>query len=284
MSDNSEQSKLYRKVASNAKSTIRLKKIFTFLLVAYIIVFFMIYAKNKYGNANNDIYEKVGAGIETNITIEKTLKLKKLSIDRYKQYLRSQDYGSAYDMFTPEYKNYCDFDSFLGRVSGVDWTTLDVEDINAKNDYCYVATVVYTHNNELLKSKYLLYVDRYFTDSITISPDSFVCSYKDQDFEKDGVSLYIDECVVYIDKVTLKGSIENTSWFSDINVTSVDSAYGSSLVAHYPIIKELKKGEKMPFDIVFDGKAEFFIPDNIKIETENGDKKATYSFYFKESK
>ena len=284
MSEYDNQSKMFKRVAANAKSTIRLKKIFTFLLVAYLIVFFLMYAKNKYGNADNNIYAKVGSGIETNITVEKTLKLKKLSIDKYKNCLFNSDFDSAYSMLTDEYKYYCDFDTYLNQVSEIDWSTLDVEDINAKNDYCYIASVVYEQNGQLVKSKYLLYVDRYFTESITISPNNFVCSYKDQDFEKDGVSLHIDECVINIDKVFLKGSVKNTSWFSDIKITSVDAAYGGALVAHYPVIKELKKGDELPFDITYDEKTEFFIPDNIKIETEEGEKTVSYSFYFKENK
>jgi len=284
MSENDKQSKLYKRVASNAKSTIRLKKIFSFLLVAYIIVFFMMYAKNKYGNTSNDIFTKIGSGIETNITVENTLKLKRLSIDRYKNYLIGGDYGSAYDMLTSEYKYQYDFDTYINQVSDIDWSTLELEDINAKNDYCYVASVVYRQNNELKKDKYLLYLDRYFTDSVTISPDSFICSYKNQDFEKDGVSLHIDDCIICIDQIRLKGSIKNTSWFSDINITSIDSAFGSSLTAHYPISKELKKDETLPFDIIYDENTEFFIPDNIKIETQEDENKVSYSFYFKENK
>ena len=43
MSDNDNNSKLYKRVSANAKSTIRLKKIFSFLFVAYAIVLLMLY-------------------------------------------------------------------------------------------------------------------------------------------------------------------------------------------------------------------------------------------------
>ena len=283
MSDNDNNSKLYKRVSANAKSTIRLKKIFSFLFVAYAIVLLMIYTKHKYEEKTKDVATKIGAGIETNITVEKTLQIKKLTIDRYKKYMLAGEYDSAYNMLTDEYKYYCDFDTFVANASTIDWSTVDVEDINAKNDYCYVATVVHRNDDQIIKTKYLLYLNRYLTDVFTISPDNFVYSYKNQDFEKSGVSLHIDECVITINDVTLVGSIKNTSWFSDISIKAVNAAYGNSLVARGELEHVLKKDEEIPFSLVYSENTEFFIPDNVKIETEKGDKTVSYSFYFKEN-
>ena len=284
MSDNENQSKWFQKVDPNSKSSKRLKKIFTILLVAYLIVFLVLYTKNKYANFSDDILEKVGAGIETNIPIDRVLRIKKLAMDTYKEFLLNNDYQSAYDMLTDEYKLFCPIEEYETKVKQIDWSTFEVEDINAKNDYCYIASVIYNQNGETIKTRYLLYINKYATDKFFISPDKYIYSYIDQEFSKDDILLHIDECVIYIDKIVLKGSIKNTSWFSDINISSVNAAYGDSLVAKNNITLEIKKGDTAPIIVNYEGYTDYFIPDNIKIEKDNGEKEDVYSFYFKEAK
>ena len=95
MSENNNGSKWSKPVSPNSKSTKRLKKIFGFLAIAYLVVFVFIYGKNKYAIIPEDAFNRLGAGNETNITIDKTLKIKERSIDRFKKYLINGNFESA---------------------------------------------------------------------------------------------------------------------------------------------------------------------------------------------
>ena len=283
MSENENKSGLFKKVSPNSKSTKRLKKIFSFLLVAYIIAIVLLYTKNKYAHFSDNILEKIGSGIETNLTIEKTIRIKELSVDKYKKYLINHDYESAYNMLTDEYKKYCDYEKYTAYAQAIDWSKLEVEDINAKNDYCYVAHIIF-EEDEPIKTRYLLFVNKYAPENFFISPDDYVYSYRDQEFKKDDILLHIDECVISINDVKLNGYIENISWFSDITINEVNIGLGDSMEVNNELKSTIKKGEKLPLSIEYAIKSDFFIPDNVSIKKEDGDKTVEYSFYFKENK
>lgn len=283
MSENSNQSKWFKNVDPNSKSTIRLKKIFGFLLIAYIVVFVLINAKSKYDTLDPDIVERIGFSTETNIPIDKVLTIREHAIERYKKYLINSDYESAYAMLTDEYKNYCSYDEYINNIKNIDYNSIEVEDINSKNDYCYVASIVYKQNGEEVHTKYLLYVTKYENNDFYISPDGFLSSYYNQEFSKDDININIEKCNIFTDRVEFKGTIKNVSWFSDIQIKQIDLSYDTSLTTPHSVDLTIKKGEEVPFDIVYDG-FEYFVPNNVRIEQDKGNGETSiYRFYFKEN-
>lgn len=273
-----------KQVDPNSKSSKRLKSFFGFILIAYIVVFVIKYSINKFALGKKDIYEKIGNGVSVSIHTLDAYKIKEYSIKRYANYILKNDYESAYNMLSDEYRAYYDIDGFKEQIQGIDFSTIDMKDIKAKSDYCYIANVEFKRNGELVETTYILYSNEYNTESFTISPDKFLCSYRNQDFKKDGIHLHIDSCLVYIDEIKLVGTISNESWFSDMEFNGIDISYGYTMNSKKDLNLSLKKDESAPIDVTFSG-FNFFIPNNVKLERVKDEKSiSTYSFYFLEEK
>ncbi len=283
MTEESVARKQAKEQLKNARSLERLKKIFYALFVCYVVLFVVKYAiKNDPAN-NRSIYDKVGAGgVAGNLGIKDSLILKELSIVRYKEYLENGDYESAYDMLSREYQDYVSYSDYITKVRSINPSTFDMKNVHPKSSLAYVADIIYkTNNDETVETTYMLYPNEYNPDNYKISPDGFLYVVRNQQFEKDNMIVNVDECIVFNDHISIKGSITNKEWFDDITLSNMAISYGKTLNVWCDFNRTIAKDGSMSFEESFN-KTDYMIPNGIILERQRKNKDKTYWFEFVE--
>ncbi len=168
-----------------------------------------------------------------------------------------------------------------------------MKQVKAKSDYCYEAKIVYKEKKnysisgderQTFETTYMLYPNEFNTENIKISPNGFLYAYHDEDFEKNGVKVHIDECIVNVDDIYIKGTIKNTAWFSKVVIQRLGVSYNGALRKVFNFPQELEKGQEVIFEKTIENTG-FLLPNSFQVERlKNEDTLRTYNFYFKEEK
>ena len=280
-----KKEKQKKKKAKEAKSFERLKKAFWVLFVLYIFLFVIWSAINKYLLYPRSIYSKIGQSTSgTSIPLNEAYKIEIYAIESFADYLREGKYEEAYNMCCREYKNYKSLEDFTEYAKTIDADTIRMKEIKAKSNYALEAQIVYKSGEETVDTIYMIYPDEFKQGVYYLSPDKFLYRYVDQDFKKDGISIHIDECIAYVDRIILKGTVKNDSLFDEVNLTEICASYEGTLNKWQKFEKNLKKGEEAKIDLLFED-LHFFVPNGILLRRQKDENTLrTYEFSFKDDK
>ena len=225
-----DEKKKQKKAKKEARSIERLKTAYKIIIALLIIAFVFWYSINIDKESKLTIYQKAGTNTSgVSVPMKDALIIREYAINQYKDLLVSNDYKAAYSMMSEEYQEYMPYEEYVKTLAGMDASTLDMQSIKQITNYAFEAKVRYKKDGEYVETIYLLYPNKYNEKKYTISPDKFLYSYKDRSFKTDGIELTMDECVVYVDYVTLKGRIKNVEWNDDIKINKLAVSYNSSL-------------------------------------------------------
>lgn len=259
------------------------KKILKIILIAYLIATIVILLVNYYIKDNESIYQKIGSMAPYSTTIKNALNIKGYSLMPYADYIKAGDTESAYEMLSEEYKKAVPYEEYLKSIEGIDFNTFDMKEIKEKSEGTYVATVVYERNGEQKETDYLLYLNKINPQIITISPNKFIYSFNDSNFNMDNIELKMQKCEIYTDNIKITALIKNTSFFDTMTFTSISVGYGEDTNKSQDVDFTLASGETKEIEISYE--TNYFIPNNIKIKRKLDEETLrTYTFYFEESK
>ncbi|MBR3281474.1 MAG: hypothetical protein IKI57_06560 [Clostridia bacterium] len=273
-----------KKKAKEERSFNRLKKAFWVLFVAYIFLFVFWGAINKYITVPKDIYTKVGSNNSgLSIPMSEAYIIEELAINTFKDYLREEDFEAAYNMCCKEYKAYKSYEDFCDYAQRIEPDSFRMKQIKAKTDYALEAQIVYDSGDQRIDTIYIIYPDEFKKGTYYFSPEKFLYMYENQDFKNDGITLHVDKCVVFTDKVEMTGTIKNDSFFDTLAITELGASYSGTLNKWTPFEKTLAKGEETEFNLIFED-LHYFIPNSLMIRRQKSDTKIrTYEFTFKEN-
>ncbi len=290
MSDNNideeskkKQEKELKKQLKNQRSLARIKKAFGVLFVLYIVIFIVMYRIKNDEEFNPSIYSKVGANTNGyTLSIKDALIIKEYTINRYKDYLERGLVQEAYNMLSSDYKKYMTFDEYKSSVVGINYSTIDMKSIRSRSKYAYEAEVTYEKNGEVVETVFMLYPNEFNETIYTISPDKFLICYRNQEFAMDGINLIVDECIVFVDSIELRGKITNNDWFEEIELTRIAASYDGKLNKWFNYNNKLAKGETKEIDIKFEN-LNYFVPNMIVLQRNKKNIERTYQFRFYEN-
>ena len=273
-----------KKKAKEERSFNRLKKAFWVLFVAYIFLFVFWAAINKYITVPKDIYTKVGSNSSGMSIPMNEAYIIEAAINAFKGYLKDENYDEAYNMCCSEYKQYKTLEEFIEYASTINPDTFKMKQIKAMTDYALEAQIVYASGDERVDTVYIIYPDEFKQNTYYLSPEKFIYKYENQDFKNDGITLHVDKCLVFTDRVEVTGTIKNESLFDTIILTEIGASYSGTLNKWTPFEKTLAKGEETEFKLVYED-LHYFIPNCLTIRRQKSDTKIrTYEFTFKEGK
>ena len=256
-----------------------LKKLFKGLFLGYIVVMIAMFVINGLLKDERNIYKKIGSMEPYSISIKDALNIKSYGFETYVSYLKNNDTKSAYKMLTEEYKKIISYESYLKTLENINFDTFDMKEIKMKTTNTYVATIVYEKNDVDVETKYLFYLNEINPKIITISPDNFIYGYKNTKFKMDGVELYVEECIAYIDTVRLNATLKNTSLFETMEFTNIGVGYDESINKNENIDITLAPGEERELNIEYS--TNYYIPNNVKLKRfKDEETLRTYTFYF----
>lgn len=256
-------------------------KILRFIVVSYIVVFITAGIIKHYTREEIDISTKIGHLEPHSISIKDSLNVNLYGIGMYVNYLKNNNYEEAYSMLTEEYREVFNYEDFLQSIDGIDFETFRVESLKMKAEGTYVADVSYDRNNEKKFTQYLVYVNPYNSEKMTISPNKFIYSYSDLKFEKDQIEVILKECYIYTDSIKMSVLVKNKSLFKTMEFIDLGIGYGDTISQQNDIELILEPGEENIIEAEYD--VNYYVPNNIKIKRNLNDKKLrTYTFYFDE--
>ena len=301
MSENVKKKDWNRPVKEGSKSTAILKKLYTIILVCFIVLLFLNNYVKKHTINSRSIRSLVGNNVSVNVGSKTSLLIREFSINPFVAFLKSYDYESAYKMCTDEYKKYFTLQDFTDTFSKIDVSSIALREVKAKTDLCYEAKIVYRLledkkavtnasgelvqvEGEQFETTFMLFPSAVNSEVIRISPNKFLYGYSEETFKKDGLEVYVEKCLVYTDSVEIHATIKNNSWFSNISIHSVGVGLEEGLLRKFEFDKELAKGEEVKVERIIKD-TDFFMPNNFQIERVKNEKKLrTYAFYFDETK
>ncbi len=289
MSEKTEE--LNREAQKKFKSNERLKKLFLLILILFVVFIFLKNRGEEYLEKPTSLFALVGNNNSTSISVKDALLIREHSITPFARLLEKGDYESAYNYCTSEYKSVYSLEDFKDFYSKIDCSTIELKEIKAKTDYCYDAKVVYKEkeanlsgDRPLIETTYMLYPNEFNAELIMISPNSFLYAYQDEELSQNGIKIHVEKCIVNVDSIYLKGTIENTSWFSDMEFEKLGVSYNGAVRDVFKFEKTLKKGETVEFEKTLK-EDQLFMPNCLTLERKLSDTKLrTYTFYFKEEK
>lgn len=257
-------------------------KILRFLVIAYIVVFIVAGIINKYTKNEKSIMEKIGTTELYSVSIKDAMNVNIYATLLYKEYIKEQKFEAAYGMLTPEYKQIISYEDFLKSIEGIDFDTFRVETIKMKTEGTYVLDVVYDRDGVEKTTQYLVYVNPYNPEKMTISPNKFIYSYRNLNFEKDQIEVRLQECNIFIDKIKMSIVIKNKSLFKDMEFVGLGAGFGNAMNKENSMELTLKPGEEKLIEVEYD--VNFYMPDNIKLKRVfNEETIRTYTFYFEDT-
>lgn len=255
----------------------RLKKAFVVMAILYIILFIVKDYLDKKPSRDITIYNKVGSSVSaTSLSIKDSLIIKEYSIVRFKDYLKALNFESAYKITSEEYRAFKTYEEFVEEFSNINYDSIELKEIRAKSNFAFEAEVVYQNNvGTKFETIYMIYPSLFSETEYTISPNGFLYAYKDKDYEEDGIKVHINNCVAYVDKITIKGNIENVSWFDNVEIDRVGASYNTSLKKWTDYRINLQKGQNIGFEVLI-GNTNYFIPNKLLLKRQKGDVERTY--------
>ena len=283
---------LNKEARKKFKSNERLKRLFILVFILFVVFLFLKSSLKKYIEEPTSIFALVGNNISTSISVKNALILRENSIAPFSRLLEKGEYEEAYQNYcTNEYKSIYSLEDFKNFYSNIDCSTIELKDIKAKTDYCYEAKVVYKEkqpessgDDELIETTYMLFPNEFNPEIVMISPNNFLYAYQDEEFSKNGIKIYIEKCIVNCDSIYVKGTIENTSWFSDIDIEKLGFSYDGAIRDTFGFDKTLKKGEIVEFEKKIN-ENQAFLPNSFILERKMSETKLrTYNFFFKAQK
>jgi len=283
---------LNKEARKKFKSNERLKRLFILVFILFVVFLFLKSSLKKYIEEPTSIFALIGNNISTSISVKNALIIRENSITPFARLLEKGEYEEAYENYcTNEYKSVYSLEDFKNFYSKIDCSTIELKDIKAKTDYCYEAKVVYKEKNqelsgdgELLETTYMLFPNEFNAEIVMISPNNFLYAYQDEEFSQNGVKIHIEKCIVNCDSIYVKGTIENTSWFSDIDIEKLGFSYDGAIRDTFAFDKTLKKGEIVEFEKKINEK-QAFLPNSFILERKMSETKLrTYTFFFKAQK
>ena len=288
-------------VKKGSKSTKILVKLYLIIFILLAVLYFLNKFVDNHTVNSKSIYALIGNNVSVSVGSKTSLLIREYSIIPFAEFLKMGDYESAYNMCTEEYQEYFSLDDFRSTFSQIDPNSIELEEVQAKTDYCYEAKVVYrilgekiTYTNasgETIETKgkqyettYMLFPNEFKSEIIKISPNKFLFGYKNQSFKNNGIELNVEKCLVYTDHMELKAKLKNVSLFSKVAVKSVGLGYEDGLLRTFNVDKSLAKDEEIKIEHTITD-TNFFLPNNIKIDRIMNEKKLrTYTFYFGDEK
>lgn len=256
-------------------------KILRFIVIAYIVVFIVAGIINNYTKKEKNIMEKIGTTELYSVSIKDAMNVNIYGTLLYKDYIKEQRFEDAYNMLTSEYKEVVSYEDFLKSIECIDFDTFRVETIKMKTEGTYVLDVVYDRNGTEKTTQYLVYVNPYNPEKMTISPNKFIYSYRNLNFEKDQIEVRLQECNIFTDKIKMSIVVKNKSIFKDMEFISLGAGFGNAMNKQDSIELILKPGEEKLLEVEYD--VNYYMPNNIKLKRIlNKETLRTYTFYFEE--
>jgi len=260
-----------------------IKRIFKVIFFGYVIVMIAMFLINGLLEDKRTIYEKIGTLEPYSISIKDALNIKAYGLETYIDYIKNEDFKSAYDMLSKEYKDFVSYKDYLETLKGINFETFGMKEIKMKTENTYVATVVYERNEIQEETTYLLYLNKVNPKIITISPNKFIYGYHDSKYNMDNIELKVEECIVYTDSIEMTGKVKNTSLFETLKINNIGLGYDESINKNENVDITIAPGEEKEINVNYD--TNYYIPNNIKLKSvKNEDTLRTYTFYFKEAK
>lgn len=265
-----------RPVSKNSKSTARLKKFYTVLLIMAVAVFLLMHWIKKYAVEPKNIYSLIGNSVAVSVPVKTALSIREYGITPFKEFLEKGDYDNAYEMCSSYYKECFTVDDLREMFAGIDVSSIDLKEVKAKNDLCYEAEVVYdlkdpitTKSGDVVRARaettFMIYPNEFNTEMISISPNGFLYGIKGQEFDKNGIYVYIEQVLVYNDHVQVSGKIRNTDLFSELSINSLGLGYETGLLRSFDYGSILQKNEEAYFEHTFEG-TNYFMPNNFQVD------------------
>ncbi len=258
-----------KKEKKRQKDIKTIKRCLKIIVITWIIGGIMVFAANVMMSKEATILQKIGSNSNAvSVSINDALKIEELSINKYKNFLLNEDYKSAYNMFSKEYKNYMPFETFKESVLDIDYNSIRMTEIKQKSDYAYIAGVTYDDAQRRVFTEFMIYPSLNIENTYTMSPDKFLYSYKDVKFKSDGIEVKIDELVAYIDHFSIRGTIKNKEWSKDIEIIELCASYNETLNKWLPFKETIKAGETANIDISTDpinDSTYFYLPNKVLV-------------------
>ena len=272
-----------QKLSKEEKSTNRLIWLYTIIFILVIFLILINYVFNTFVKEPEDIYRQIGNSIPVSISTRNALIIREYAIIPFKTFLQNGDYESAYAMCTTDYKKAYTIDEFIDLYKDIDVSSFDMKEIKAYTDYCYEATIVYyskNDNTKLNEEKYLLYINRYNTESITISPKGYLFSVIDKDYSKNSLEVHINRIDIYLDKILINCDIKNVDWFSKIRIREIKLGLSENMGKRLSISEEIEKDNTLRIEKEIEN-SNSLLPDNLQITYTKDEKEfLTEIFYF----
>ena len=258
-------------------------KVFRFLTITLMVVLILAGMIRSAVKDERNIAAKIGFSESIGISVKDALHIKEYCITPYVEYLKAGEFNEAYDMLSEEYRNYVSYEMYLKTIEGIDFETFEMASVEARTQGTYIAQIVYTQNGKEIEEEYLLFVNMNNSKLITISPNRFVYSYQDLNFQQDGIELTLNECVIYTDHIKMEAIIKNKSLFKDMKFNYISVGYGKTINKAEEIDLTLAPGEQKVIEIEYE--TAYYVPNNIKIKRVMDEETIrTYTFYFENSK
>jgi len=239
------------------------------------------YIKNQEYEKAYDLYSKE---YKEFISLENYInEIKKIDIDSVEMAeikARNDDCYEADIVF-----DYIDSASELYKETSIGMSAINAEIEKIRQRYNLTDSGEKLEKSENKKEKnhikYLLYPNEINQEIIKISPDNFIYYFKDINKKAKDLSLKLNSCTVWNNKIELDCDVTNKSFLEDIYISSVVVAYDSSWHIDKDYFVGIEKGSTKNIKITFEN-TDYLIPNNIKLiqSIDGGEKERIYSFFF----
>lgn len=257
------------------------KKLFKVLLILCIIMCIVNWAYDKYVASEMKVINKINRNLPVSVSVKDALTVKAYGTDKYFAFLEDGEYKKAYAMLTDEYKAYHKYDDYIKTLDGIDFSTMEVQEVKQMADGAYIAYVEYMRDGNMEETEYFIIISELNYKVMFISPDKFLYSFsKKEEFSKDKIKYTIENCVVYADKVKADIKIKNVN-STPVTLKSIGLALNETEVMKnyfddYLIIEP--KSEKM---VEFSYNSNYYAPKMLTIDRILDEETLrTYTFVF----
>ncbi|MBR4110825.1 MAG: hypothetical protein IKK43_03970 [Clostridia bacterium] len=261
------------------KKKINQFKILRFLLIACAIAFLVKFILDKNVFEDMKITNRVNSSLPLSVTIQDAVYVKLYSIDRYVNFLQTEQYSKAYNMLTKEYKEFKTYNEFLYEIAGIDFSTFKLKEVKQIAERTYLAPVEYKRNGVLEEEEYIVLANNINDKNMKISLNKFLYHFPEkQKFSKDGIKYTIEECVVKSNVIKLTVTVKNGNFFEEVEIKEIGLGFDEESKKMQTIEKGiLKAGETQTYDIEIE--SNYYIPKYLQINRNiDGEIMRTYLF------
>lgn len=252
-----------------------MKKFVKFVFKVVIFLFFLVVIIQIVLKNEPTLQEKVMYGQLQNLSTEDYMYVKIMSLDKYFNYLKENDFESAYLLLSDEYKKYMSFDEFVDYVGGINLEDVFIQNIKVKNEYCFIAEVKV--NGEI--EDYVIFMNKHNNKSLKISPNGLLDYVEsNKKIRRDNLEVEVKDYVINIDNISVNLLVRNTSKNDSVKIRDFKFVIANDVEKDTGFEElELSAQDTKELNIVADSSYDFL--EGIKIAVDYTDERIkVYSF------